>query len=110
MAINTDFLFVGTQFLTVRIAHPIEKTMMMVEHTNTNPALLSKNDQISDLVAARYRLTNAKRKAASPAHKAKKIIDTPNRKPNALKIEKYQDAFNNTMRQTIQSGRSIFNY
>jgi hypothetical protein len=84
MAINTYFLFVGTQFITLRIAHPIEKTMMMEEHRNIHPGLLLKNDQISGLVAARYKLSNARKMAASPAHKAKKIIDTPYRKPEGL--------------------------
>ena len=68
----------------MRIAHPIEMTMMMEEHTNANPGLLSKNDQISGLVAARYRLSNARKMPASHAHKAKKIIATPYRKPDAL--------------------------
>jgi hypothetical protein len=102
-------IFVGAHFLVMRIAHPREKTMMMEEHRNIHPGLLCKNDQKSGLVAARYRLSNARKIPASHALKANKIIDTPHREPDALKIEKYQDAFNNTMRQTIHCGRSIFN-
>jgi hypothetical protein len=40
---------------------------------NTAPGLLNRNDHVSGLVPARYRLNSARKTPASSAHNAKKI-------------------------------------
>jgi len=76
-AINTCLLFEGAHVFNVWITHPKDEMMMMDKQTNSIPVVLINHAQISGFVAARYRQSNARNRAASPAHKAKKIIDPP---------------------------------